>query len=176
MNIKKKFIFIVLMSIGSIYNSSAQSGDSLLAQLSRKWIDSKAYTLKLAQLMPESDYDFRPVPEEMSFGEQLLHLADNIQWLSSAYLPGPGQKEKKSSTHLNKDAILKIVAAAYDTGLAAHQRLSSAQLDEKVSFFAGPMTRRQILILMHDHQTHHVGQLILYLRLKGIKPPEYIGW
>jgi len=175
MNKKKKFIFMLLLCIGSIYTCCAQSGDSLLAQLSRKWIDSKAYTLKVAELMPAEDYDFKPVPEEMSFGEQLLHLADNIRWLSS-YLSGPGQKEKKSSTHLKKDSILKIVSDAYDTGLAAHQRLSSGQLDEKVSFFAGKMTRRQILILMHDHQTHHVGQLIVYLRLKGIKPPEYIGW
>lgn len=41
---------------------------------------------------------------------------------------------------------------------------------------AGPLTRRQILILMHDHQAHHIGQLIVYLRLKGIKPPGYVGW
>ncbi|MGX5688737.1 DinB family protein [Arcticibacter tournemirensis] len=43
------------------------------------------------------------------------------------------------------------------------------QLDEQVKFFAGPMTRRQILILMHDHKTHHLGQLIVYLRLKWNK-------
>jgi len=55
-------------------------------------------------------------------------------------------------------------------------KMNAGQLDEKVKFFAGPMTRRQILILMHDHQTHHLGQLIVYLRLKGIKPPDYIGW
>lgn len=38
------------------------------------------------------------------------------------------------------------------------------------------MTRRQILLLLHDHQTHHIGQVIVYLRLKGIKPPAYVGW
>jgi uncharacterized damage-inducible protein DinB len=55
-------------------------------------------------------------------------------------------------------------------------KMNTGQMDEKVKFFAGPITRRQILILMHDHQTHHLGQLIVYLRLKGIKPPDYIGW
>jgi len=31
-------------------------------------------------------------------------------------------------------------------------------------------------VLLNDHQTHHRGQLVVYLRLNGIKPPAYIGW
>jgi uncharacterized damage-inducible protein DinB len=30
--------------------------------------------------------------------------------------------------------------------------------------------------LMHDHHTHHRGQIIVYLRLNGLKPPKYVGW
>jgi uncharacterized damage-inducible protein DinB len=59
---------------------------------------------------------------------------------------------------------------------AAFFIINEKQLDEIVPFFAGPKARRQILILMHDHQSHHVGQLIVYLRLNGIKPPAYVGW
>ncbi|GAC1709173.1 MAG: hypothetical protein NVS9B7_27640 [Flavisolibacter sp.] len=76
---------------------------------------------------------------------------------------------------MSKVDVIKSLRNAYDEGLKAHN-ISSDQLNEIVNFFAGPKTKRQILILMHDHQAHHVGQLIVYLRLKGIKPPEYIGW
>ncbi|MDB5151477.1 MAG: DinB family protein [Mucilaginibacter sp.] len=176
MKTMKQLIGIIIISISSIYAVSAQSTDSLQIQLSREWVHSKAYALKLAALMPEKDYDFKPVPSEMSFTEQLLHLADNIKWLSSSYLSVSLPKEKKDLKHLTKPEVLQIVSDAYDIGLAAHKILSAAQLDEKVSFFAGPMTRRQILILMHDHQTHHLGQLIVYLRLKNITPPDYVGW
>ena len=126
--------------------------------------------------MPEEDYGFKPVPEEMSFREQLLHIADNIRWLSSDYLLSQPAKRMTETTQPDKKTVLKILSDAYDTGMQAHQKLLPSQLEERVSFFAGPMSRRQILILLHDHQSHHLGQLIVYLRLKGIKPPEYVGW
>jgi hypothetical protein len=160
-----KHILTILLSVFILNYCCAQSRDSLMVQLSRKWVHSKAYALKMAELMPEQNYNFKPVPAEMSFKEQLLHIADNMQWLSSSYLFVTIPKAKIDTAHLTKAAVLKILSDAYDAGLLAHQQLSVAQLDEKVKFFAGPMTRRQIL-----------GQLIVYLRLKGVQPPEYIGW
>ena len=130
----------------------------------------------MAVLMPAEHYDTKPVPDIFSFKQQLLHTAENIKWLSSTYLFTDGDKQPEDSAKMDKAAIIKYLANAYDQGLSAHYKLTTKQLDEVVPFFAGPKTRRQILLLMHDHQTHHVGQLIIYLRLQGIKPPAYIGW
>ena len=173
-----KFIFlffIVIFFIAPFKLSAQNSNDSLVAQLSRKWTNAKVYALKMAELMPEEYYDFKPVPEEMSFNQQLLHIADNMEWLSSSYLFVPKRNKIDTSTK-GKAAVIKILSDAYDMGMMAHKNISAKQLDEVVPFFAEPMTRRQILILMHDHQTHHLGQLIVYLRLRGIKPPDYVGW
>jgi uncharacterized damage-inducible protein DinB len=156
--------------------ATAQSTDSLTIQLSRKWQNAKAYALKMADIMPAEYYSYRPVAEEMTFKEQLMHIAANMQWLSSAFLFNPETRQAPDTTKLDKAAVIKHLSNAYDQGLSTHHKLSAEQLDEVVPFFAGPMTRRQILILMHDHQTHHVGQLIVYLRLKGFKPPAYVGW
>lgn len=154
----------------------AQSNDSLIPQLSRKWENAKVYALQMAELMPEEYYNFKPVPEEMSFREQLLHIAQNMQWLSTSYLFQDKNKIEKGDNAKDKASAIKVLSDAYDMGLAAHKSISTNQLDEMVDFFAGPMTRRQMLILMHDHQSHHLGQIIVYLRLKGIKPPDYVGW
>ncbi len=169
-------LFFILFALAIPFKLPAQtSTDSLVAQLSRKWTNAKVYALKMAELMPEEYYDFKPVPEEMSFKQQLLHIADNMKWLSSSYLFVP-KKDKPDTIAKDKVAVIKILSDAYDMGMKAHQSLTGKQLDEIVPFFAGPMNRRQILILMHDHQAHHLGQLIVYLRLKGIKPPDYVGW
>ncbi len=177
MHIIKQFtFFFLLMSLGFSINGKAQTNDSLLNQLSAKWKNAKIYALKVAELMPEEQYNFKPVPDEMTFGEQLLHIAQNMNWLSSAYLLGSKQNSKSDAKVLSKQSIINTISTAYDSALAVHYRLTANQLDEVVPFFAGPKSRRQILILMHDHQTHHIGQLIVYLRLKGIKPPEYVGW
>lgn len=174
--IKQVTFFFLLMSLGFSINSKAQTNDSLLNQLSAKWKNAKTYALKVAELMPEEKYNFKPVPDEMTFGEQLLHIAQNMNWLSSAYLLGSKQNNKSDAKVLSKQSIINTISTAYDSALAVHYRLTPKQLDEVVPFFAGPKSRRQILILMHDHQTHHIGQLIVYLRLKGIKPPDYVGW
>ena len=156
----------------------AQQKDSLTSQLEIKWKNAMTYTLQMAELMPEDFYDFKPTDEVMSFKEQLLHIAQNIQWLSTSYLLSNEKPKPKNndSTRIAKPAVIQRLKEAYDMGLLAHQSLLPTQLEEAVSFFAGPKTKRQILILLHDHQTHHVGQIIVYLRLKGIKPPAYVGW
>ncbi len=169
-------ISFTLVVFISSFKTSAQSSDSLVTQLARKWENAKVYALKMAELMPEAFYDFKPVPEEMSFREQLLHIAQNMQWLSTSYFFEDKNKAIIDAKPNDKVSVIKELSDAYDMGLNAHKNIKEKQLDEVLPFFAGPMSRRQILILMHDHQTHHVGQLIVYLRLKGIKPPDYVGW
>lgn len=168
-------IFLLVLLYLS-FPASAQNTDSLLNQLSRKWINSKAYTLQMAEAMPAENYSYKPVPEVMSFQEQLLHIADNIQWLSATFLFADTTNLVKKTAAMDKAAVINYVADAYNRALLAHYTINLNRLDENVSFFAGPMTRRQILLLLHDHQTHHAGELILYLRMKGVKPPAYVGW
>ncbi len=155
---------------------AAQDNDSLLAQLARKWSNAEGYALKMAELMPEAFYNFKPVSDEMSFKQQLIHIAQNINWLSSSYLLSINKVATTDTAHINKAAVIQMLKEAYERAMDVHRHLTATQLNEVVSFFAGPMTRRQILFLLHDHQTHHVGQLIVYLRLKNIKPPDYVGW
>lgn len=152
------------------------ANDSLLTQMNRKWINAKTYTNQMVELMPEEYYDFRPSTEEMNFGEQVLHIANNIAMLSSNYLFLANSLNTKNVNPLDKLAVITALNAAYDIGLSAHRNVKPEQLDEIVKFFAGPLTKRQIFLLIHDHQSHHVGQLIVYLRLKGIKPVNYVGW
>ncbi|MEJ5993786.1 DinB family protein [Pedobacter sp. Du54] len=154
----------------------SQSRDSLQVQLIEKWANAKTYALKMAELMPENKYSFKPVPEEMSFREQLLHIAQNIEWLSTSYLGASPEITKKDTVTKTKKEVIALLSAAYNKGLSAQLSLASADLNTKVKFFAGPKSKRQILVLLHDHQAHHVGQIIVYLRLNGIKPPDYVGW
>lgn len=92
---KKHILRILLLLILSSFSVvlHAQSNDSLQVQLSRKWENAKAYALKMADLMPAENYDFRAVADVMSFKEQLLHIADNMKWLSSAFLLVPQKME-----------------------------------------------------------------------------------
>jgi uncharacterized damage-inducible protein DinB len=151
--------------------------DNFLSESVLKWERATAYTLEIARAMPASDYGFRPCPQEMTFGQQLDHMAENMAWLAGDYLAAAKFSHplatKKDRTPQETITVLTAALTYAHDAIAATK---PDQLGDKKPFFAGPMSKRQIIALMHDHQTHHRGQLVVYLRLKGIKPPQYRGW
>lgn len=139
---------------------------------------ARDYTLSIAELMPAESYAFRPSADQMTFGEQLLHLSANLGWLSSHYLnnEAPNPVESGDMKLTQKDSIIRVVDKAYQYALHALNAFPRDRLGDTVSFFAGPKRIMQIINLVNDHQSHHRGQLIVYLRMRGIKPPPYVGW
>ncbi|MEP6725913.1 MAG: DinB family protein [Bacteroidota bacterium] len=157
---------------------TAQKIDSIFLDAAiTKLQNSKEYTLKVASLMPEEKYGFKPVQDEMSFGEQLLHISANLGWLTSSYITNSKSTVTKPATQVQKkEEIIQVLNKTYDFSITALKSFDASHLADTVSFFAGPKTKLQIINLISDHQTHHRAQMIVYLRLNGIKPPEYIGW
>ena len=170
MNLKLSFILFLFIPLGM----TAQS--AYLQEFQEKWNNATAYTLEVAELMPDSSYHFRPTEDQMTFEEQLLHICRNMTWLSTAYLHGVDPQIDFKSAAYSKSAILDILKTCLEKAGAAAEALPENELEEKVEFFAGPKSKRQILTLMNDHMTHHRGQLLVYLRLQGIQPPKYRGW
>lgn len=152
-------------------------GDLFLKAAITKWIHTKEYTLQTASLMPEEKYSFKPMADEMNFGEQLVHLYDNIIWLTSTYLTDiPSPAPKKKAAELTKQQVIDRLKLGYAYAENALRNFNTHNLSDSVTFFAGPMNKLQIINLLNDHQTHHRAQVLVYLRLNGIKPPDYVGW
>ena len=152
--------------------------ETFLSAFQIKWANSKTYLLKIARKMPAKHYDYKPVDRQMSFKEQLLHIRENMLWLSNRYVAGDTtyQADNIKAGKTGKKATIPLLASAFEAVDSIVGRLKQKDLKTKVNFFAGPKTKLQILNLLQDHVTHHRGQLIVYLNLKGIKPPDYVGW
>ena len=171
-----RLLFILFLS--SLNEANAQKFDNLFLDAAIiKLQHSKEYTLKVANLMPEEKYTFKPVPEEMSFGEQLLHIAGNLGWLTSSYITSSKSPLTKEATKVQKkEEIIAVLNKTYEYAIDALKLFEASHLADTVSFFAGTKTKLQMINLISDHQTHHRAQMIVYLRLNGIKPPDYVGW
>ena len=71
--------------------------------------NSKNYLLEIAEAMPEANYNFKPTERQMSFKEQLLHIRQNMVWLSETYFMENGEKSKKIESKTKEEIIdLKI--------------------------------------------------------------------
>jgi uncharacterized damage-inducible protein DinB len=172
-------IRIALLSLLTILvfgSNAVLAQDDFLKDYKIKWQNATAYTLEFARSMPEDYYSFSATPEEMTFGEQLKHIAGNMIWLSSSYLNGSKDHVDPSATGNSKKEIIAMLEKSFAYAEATVSALSHKSISEEVDFIAGTMSRRRILFLMTDHVTHHRGQLVVYLRLKHVEPPKYVGW
>lgn len=155
------------------------SVDDFLKSHLEKLQNARTYTLAVIEVMPENSLDFKPISEEMTFKEQMIHLGQNLFWLSSTYIAeevNPNTLSAETLNRRNKAELIQFVSSAYDYAIKSCLAVDRTQLAKKATFFAGPKNKIQILNLIQDHQTHHRAQAIVYLRLNGIKPPDYVGW
>lgn len=168
--------FIILLLLTSNYMLKAQN---FVADATAKWDNSNEYIMEIANIMPDELYDFRPTGEEMSFQEQLIHMAGNMVRLSQAYLSYTDREppQRIKSENAQPSDVKEYLKLAYSFSRSAIESQDEESLNIIAeNFFAGPKTRRQIIFLMNDHLAHHRGQVIVYLRLNQLKPPSYKGW
>lgn len=159
-------------------SQSVFASDPLLEAHVSKLQGAKEYTIQVAELMPESLYSFRPVGDEMTFTEQLLHISENLYWLSSSYIneQSDPSRIKADSKNMSKTEVLAFVTKAYDFAIASVQAVQPETLSKEFDWNGGKLNKIQFLNLIQDHQTHHRAQILVYLRMNDIIPPRYRGW
>lgn len=172
----KTLIFSIIFLSTFLLVSRLEAQATFLDDYKLKWKNAMEYTLEFAQVMPEDYYGYTPTKIEMTYGEQLKHMAGNMVWLCSSYLQGAKTTIDPLKTGNSKREIIAVVEGSFLYANKTVASLSESDLNETVDFFAGKMTRRRILFLLTDHVTHHRGQLVVYLRMKNIEPPSYRGW
>jgi len=169
------FAFIVLLILLSTFFSQEKKQSEFSKSFLPLWERSSRYTLEVAMAFAPDDFGFKPTREVRSFGEQLEHIAKNLYWLNSTYIleeENPGKDLAPQTT----SEIITVLARSIDYVTLSLNKLTNEELDKKVVFKNTELTKRDIFYLMRDHMTHHRGQLIVYLRLRNVLPPEYFGW
>src|SRR5262245_10003995 len=133
--------------------------------------DVKGNILKSADLMPAENFAFKPTPAVRSFGELLGHIA-NANFAICATAKGeksPATQDFEKNTE--KAALVKALsdAFAYCDGV---YKMADASLTAKAEMFGMTMTRMGWAFMNVTHDNLHYGNVITYLRLKGITPPS----
>jgi len=141
-------------------------------ELIKKWKGNRRYSLKIIEGMPEEYFDFKPASGVKSFKSQASHITT---WMRTQSRFVTGITMDKPSTK-TKEEILHYFTEFFDTVLAYLEKTSEEGLSEIVTMWYGKVSKESVLLTMDNHLSHHRGQMIVYLRLKGIKPPGYVGW
>jgi uncharacterized damage-inducible protein DinB len=125
-----------------------------------------------AEKMPEANYSFKPTPEVRAFGQLVGHVADaNYMFCSQAAgetNPSQGSIEKTKTSKADLVAALKDAVAYCGKALDG---INDTKGSEMVQFRSFQMARLTMFSLNTAHTDEHYGNMVTYLRLKGIVPP-----
>lgn len=125
-----------------------------------------------AQKMPEENYSFKPTPEVRTFGQLVGHVADaNYMFCAQASgeaNPSKGSVEKTKTSKADLVAALKDAAAYCNK---AFEGMTDATGSEMAQFHSFHLAKVSLFSLNTAHTDEHYGNMVTYLRMKGIVPP-----
>jgi uncharacterized damage-inducible protein DinB len=129
--------------------------------------------VEAAEKFPEADYAFKPTPQVRSFGELVGHLAD-ANYASCARAkgeknPNDGNSFEKVTT---KAGLVQGVKDAVAYCGTVYGTASDAMLMQMIKVGEREMLRSTPLVGNISHSNEHYGNIVTYMRLKGLVPPS----
>lgn len=133
----------------------------------------KAWLTKAAAQVPEEHYAFKPTPDVRSMGEIFAHVADANFMICGMV---SGQKAPMSGiakTKKTKAELTEALDASFAFCDSAFEGMTDARANEVIKFFIpGTHTRLGVLAFNAAHDFEHYGNIVTYMRMKGLVPPS----
>ena len=173
---KTNLLLILALAIPALAQNSVK--DALV----KHWKTSGEFTIAVASSMPAESYSFRPNPEEMGFGQLMAHIAGvnlnacaNASGMTRPALPPKIAEWAKNTekVEVDKETALPFLRDSFDFCNKAVAAMTPDRMDKVVGPPARNLTGFEWVGAYFTHTAHHRGQAEVYLRVKGIKPPEY---
>lgn len=157
--------------------ASTAAANPLSDALRSQWNSVKTYYLKSAEEMPDENYGFKPVQTVRSFGEIIAHVAGaNYAICSAAKGEKPPHGEDDFVTSATtRDAIIKVARESVAYCDQAFDAATDATLSKIVANPFNPNRKQPLGAVLVDnigHVNEHYGNLVTYLRIKGLVPPS----
>ena len=182
MRISRRFwVLVALLSlVASVSGQTAKTNSPLdMAEFVHDWQISKQFTIDVANAMPAELYSFKPNADEMTFGEQMVHIAganvyrfQEITGIRSPFVFDPGKPPAS-----DKQTVLKLLDQSFDYVIDVLPKVTPEQLKRTwhIPSWKGrnDPDGRAMIVNMFVHVAHHRAQCEVYMRAKGIKPPDY---
>ena len=147
----------------------------LATSLQRAYGTLKGNLTQAAEKMPEANYGFKPAsdPDLRTYGQWIGHQADN-QFINCATIkgvpnPNPPQSNEKKAT---KADLVKALADAFAFCDGAISALTDQSALQMVKQGEGETARGGVVSALLSHGLESYGIVVVYLRAKGIAPPN----
>jgi hypothetical protein len=126
-----------------------------------------------AEAMPADKYDYKPTPQQITYGALMAHIAESNFFLCSKIGDVNASENSKVEGTSGKEKIVTALKDSFQFCHMALEKVDDAKLSDEVTMFRGRKApRAAALIELTNDFADHYAAAAGYLRLNGILPPS----
>lgn len=164
-------LVLVAMLAGAA-SLKAQS-NPISADAKTDYASIKAVLLQAAANMPEENYGFRAMPKALSYGEMIAHVADTQMDLCA--IAKGEQKKGNAAGKISKGDLSAALKTSFAYCDPVYDSLTDAGGAKVVNMYSHDRSKLGVLFFNVEHDNDIYGQMVAYMRIKGIMPESTEG-
>jgi uncharacterized damage-inducible protein DinB len=168
----KRFLAVCIVLTSAV--ALAQQSSSPVSDVIRQMLAGREKnTVAAIEEMPADKFDYKPTPEQMTFGHLAAHIAESNYFFCSnaGGVAAPKTEEMKGSE--GKEKLVAAVKASFEFCHEALAKADDSKLSENINWFDGkPRPRAWAMVALASSWADHYGTAAMYLRQNGLLPPS----
>lgn len=164
----------LLLLTGPLCLAWAQSGEPLSRGLLQRYETARLNMVEAAEFMPAHEYQYRLSPQQRTYGEWFAHTAVMNLRMCAAIKGEQAPLAKELPATAGKEELQKALkdSFAYCDGtyrdMSDARALAQVEVGGRKYYPVDPMINHVVAL------NEHYGNLVGYLRTKGIVPPTTV--
>ena len=173
----KKALVLLALALPAAAHAQGNAPDPVPANpgvsaAQQTWQIMTRYFTMAAEELSEADYAYKPVESVRTIGQLGGHVGGAQYMICAAALgEAPRAEDEVERTATTKEALVAALKASTEYCARAYQQTDAAAAGS-TQLFGGNVTRMFALVLNASHNGEHYGNMVTYMRMKGMVPPS----
>ena len=164
-------LFALATPLAAQEQQGADASRAAVAAARASWMAAHSYIVRSAEQMSEADFAFKPVATVRSFAQIVAHVADDETGWCAQILGEPMKQTQFEKTLTAKAQVIKAIRDA-GTYCEKAYALTDAQAAGVTTIWGGQQPKIKGLMDNAAHDWEHYGNIVTYMRIKGMVPPS----
>ena len=169
---RRSFVLLALATpLAAQQPQAADPSRAAVAAARASWSSAHNYIVRSAEQMSDADFAFKPVATVRSFAQIVAHVADDEMGWCAQILGEPLKQTQFEKTLTAKADVVKVIK---DAGAYCEKAygMTDAEASATTTIWGGQQPKIRGLMDNAAHDWEHYGNIVTYMRIKGLVPPS----